>query len=218
MEKIILNFIFNEKEIKLQCNKNEYMKDIFKRYLKIIEKDIKDVYFLFNGNIINKELKLDEINGIKNNNKIIVSEIKEREQDKNKDNKKHIKDIICPICSESCIINFDDYKIKLNQCKNGHEMSNILFNEFKDVQNINESKLKCCICNKSKLEIPYNKLYKCCNCNFYLCPICKLEHNKVNNEHIIIDYELKNYLCNIHGEKYISYCQNCNKDLCYLII
>ena len=44
-----------------------------------------------------------------------------------------------------------------------------------------------------------NQLYKCCNCNNF-CPICKLNHNK---DHKLIDYKLKNYLCNMHGEKYI---------------
>jgi hypothetical protein len=44
-----------------------------------------------------------------------------------------------------------------------------------------------------------------------ICPLCKLKHEK---DHILIDYELKNYSCNIHGEKYISYCETCNKNLC----
>ena len=47
----------------------------------------------------------------------------------------------------------------------------------------------------------------------YLYLICKQNHDKA---HIIIDYELKNYLCNIHGEKYTSYCSQSLKNLCNL--
>ena len=187
---IILNFIFNGEKLKMQCKKDDYMKDIFKKYSLKIGKDIKDIYFLFNGGQINEELKLKEINGIDNNNAILVDEIRDKNQNKKEENKKQSNDIICPICSESCIINFDEYKIKLNQCNNGHEISNILFNEFKDTQIINESKIICNKCNKSKSEISHNKLYKCCNCHIYLCPICKLKHNNENKDHIIIDYRL----------------------------
>ena len=42
-------------------------------------------------------------------------------------------------------------------------------------------------------------------------PICKSKHAK---SHIIIDYDSKNYTCFIHGERYTSYCQDCNKNIC----
>ena len=35
------------------------------------------------------------------------------------------KDIICPKCGEVCLINFNNYKIKLYECKNNHETNNI---------------------------------------------------------------------------------------------
>ena len=38
------------------------------------------------------------------------------------------KDIICPKSKELCLINFDDYKIILKDCKNKHE-NIILINE-----------------------------------------------------------------------------------------
>ena len=207
MDDLILNFIFEGQILKMQCKKNECMKEIFKKYATKIGKQINNIYFLANGNKINEELKLEEIKDINN---ILVNEMKEEKQDKIIDNKKQSKDIICPICSESCIINFDEYKIILKQCDNKHEISNLLLNEFYDSQMINESKIVCHKCNKSKLEISYNQLYKCCDCNINICPICKLDHK----DHIVIDYKLKNYLCNKHGEKYISYCKDCYKNLC----
>ena len=44
-----------------------------------------------------------------------------------------------------------------------------------------------------------------------LCPLCSSNHD---NTHNIIDYDLKNYICEIHNDKYISYCKNCKKNLC----
>jgi len=46
-----------------------------------------------------------------------------------------------------------------------------------------------------------------------LCPMCRANHEK---NHTLIDYELKNYLCDKHGEKFISHCMKCNKNLCDL--
>jgi len=51
------------------------------------------------------------------------------------------------------------------------------------------------------------------SCKINICPICKSKNNK---DHILIDYDSKNYLCNAHGEKYILYCKDCNKNLCDL--
>ena len=36
-----------------------------------------------------------------------------------------------------------------------------------------------------------------------------------NEDHDIIKYEDKNYICNIHNERYISYCRKCNQNLCF---
>ena len=38
------------------------MNDIFKKYRNKINKEIKDIFFLYNGNIINEDLKLEQIN------------------------------------------------------------------------------------------------------------------------------------------------------------
>ena len=42
-----------------------------------------------------------------------------------------------------------------------------------------------------------------------LCPLCKSNYdNKLN----IINYELKNYICDIHNKEYISYFEECKKN------
>ena len=63
------------------------------------------------------------------------------------------------------------------------------------------------------METFENQFFKCCNCNINLCPLGKLNHNK---NHIIVNYELKNYFCNNHGERYISYCKECSDNFCDL--
>ena len=47
-----------DQKSKLMERRNEFMKDIFSKYSEIINKNIKDIYFLYNGNKINEENKL----------------------------------------------------------------------------------------------------------------------------------------------------------------
>ena len=117
--------------------------------------------------------------------------------------KNKLKKLICPTCGENCRIKIKDYKIKLFGCKNNHEINNILLEEFNFTQNLNEFKIRCNNCN--------NYFFKCINCNQNLCYFCKLIHNK---EHKIINYEKKDYICNIHNESLISYCNECKTNIC----
>ena len=82
-----------------------------------------------------------------------------------------------------------------------------------DFQKINEKKIICKFCQNNKLEAYNNKFYICCKCNINLCPLCKSSHDK---KHIIIDYENKNIFCNQHGERYIIYSKDNNKNICDL--
>ena len=60
-----------------------------------------------------------------------------------------------------------------------------------------------------------NIFYKCYNCNINLCPLCKSNHvKKYDKTHIVKDYDLKNYFCNEHDERFILYCKDCNKHIC----
>ena len=213
MDDVSIDFDYLGNTIKIQCKRNEYMKDIFKRYLIKITKDINDVFFMCNGNKINEELKLEDINNKDIEIKILVYDINEKNIENKEEKSKEYKDIICPECRNICIINIKDYKIILNECINKHSTENILLDEYNNLHNNNKINIVCSKCNKTKNEIFKNKLFKCCKCGINLCPICKSKHNE---DHILIDYELKNYLCNVHGEKYILYCKECNKNLCDL--
>ena len=52
--------------------------------------------------------------------------------------------------------------------------------------------------------------YRCNECKKNLCITCQNKHNK---EHKCINYDDKNYMCNIHNEKYNSFCNKCNKNI-----
>jgi len=151
MDEMSLDFIYNEDLIKIQCKRNEYIKDIFKRYLFKINKDINDVYFIYNGNKLNEELMLEEINNKDKEIKILVSDI----NDKNNENRiklNQYKEIICPECGDACLIDIKDYKITLNKCINKHNIEYILLDEFNNLKKNNKLNILCNNCNKNKNE------------------------------------------------------------------
>jgi len=213
MDDIQLIFLFQGSSIIIQCKRYDRMYDIFQKFTSKVNIDMKDIYFLYKGDVIRKELKVEDI---VDKEDYKVNFLVEEYDDDIKDDilLKQSKDVICPQCKEICIINFKDYyQINLDNCINGHCYTNILLEEFYDLQKINESEILCKNCNNNKMEAFNNKFFKCCNCNINLCPLCKQSHNKNDK---IIDYELKDYYCNNHGEKFIIYCEECRKNLCNL--
>ena len=94
-EKVII--IYNDIKTILLCSMNEAMKDILKKYGTKIKKDINELYFIYDGNEINKEKKYKEIiNNIDkdknemiilayNINNYIIGEIEINEDNINKD-------------------------------------------------------------------------------------------------------------------------------------
>ena len=88
--------------------------------------------------------------------------------------------IICPQCKENSRIIIDNYKFSFNGCKNGHIINNILINDFKTTQFIDERKIICKICNKINANNSYNNIYLCLKCNQNLCESCKSIHDKTH--------------------------------------
>ena len=214
MAEVKIVFIHNGQNETIECKKNEYMLYIYKRYVMKIQGDLKKLFFLCNGSMINPEVKLEQI--LQKDETIINMIVLDLDNDEdNKINLKQSKDIICPICNEICFIYLNDYKITFSNCNNGHRFTKIMFNEFFDFQKIDESKIICDKCmgvdKNKKSEVSNNLFYKCLICNINLCPLCKDKHDKM---HLIINYDFKNYICNEHGERYISSCKDCMKDLC----
>ena len=180
----------------IQTNKYEKMKYIFQKYIEKTKIDINSIYFIYSGNNINKELSFEEIinneDKMKNKMNILVNE----------KNIVKSKEIICPKCNESIKMYIEDYNIFLYECKNGHEIDNILFDEFEETQKIDISKIKCDECKKNnKIN---NNFYMCNKCKKNICQKCKNNHDKTHN---IIDYDNKNYICDKHNERYSLYCK-----------
>ena len=214
MDEVKIIFTYNGNNETIECKRNEYMLDIYKRYVMKIQIELKRLYFLCNGSLIYPEEIVNNI--IKKDAKIMNMIVYELENDEdNEISLKQSKDIICPICNEICLINLNDYKITFSNCKNGHRFTKIMIDEFFDFQKIDESKIICDKCvgedKKRKSEVSDNLFYKCYTCDINLCVLCKNNHDK---KHIIINYDNKNYLCKEHGGRYISYCKECMKDLC----
>ena len=208
------NVIFNYQglETKIQCNKEDKMKDICNNFANKTGLDINLIYFLYDGKILNLELTFNQLKNLyakdKNEMKILVQKFKSTLII----NDTESKEIICSECKENCKIQISDYKIKLYDCKNNHEINNILLDEYKNTQNINESNIICNICNKQNKNKTYEKrFYICLICKKNICPLCSSIHDK---NHKIIDYDRKNYICLNHNELYISYCNKCKINLC----
>ena len=211
-ENIKVKYNFQGQQVEIKCKRSEYIKDIIKQYAKNLEKGLENIYFLYKGNIINKEMKIEEmIKSEENELQILVYELEN--DDKKEEKLKDSEGFICPSCKEMCFFNISDYKIYLNNCKNNHCFSNLILNGFNELQKVDESKIECHKCKQNKMETTNNKFYLCIDCNNNLCPLCKSSHNK---NHKIIDYEMKNYYCHRHEERFISYCNRCNVNLCDL--
>ena len=210
-------FIFDKEKTVIECSNDDYIDDICNKFIKKINARKNEIIFLYKGKIINQNIKINKYINKKylKNNKINIFCIKIKYISKKKllYNKNKLKEIICPQCNEICKIKFDDYKIILFECKNNHKLNSIEFENFIETQNIGKSKVKCNNCNKIEETTKYDEYYICLKCNENLCIFCKEKHDK---EHNIIKYEDKNYICNMHIERYISYCNKCNKNLIYV--
>ena len=211
LSNVIVNCIYNGKEIQIQSKRNETMKTIFQKCSFKIKNDLSNLCFLCNGNQIDQESNLEDINNIDNEINILVYDLNNEEDNKKREEDNKNKNIICPKCGECAVLNIQNYKINLSKCDNGHNVINLSLDEFNNSQKIYESELICKECNKNKGEVFEKKFFRCCTCKISLCPICKLKHDK---NHLIIDFDLRNYKCNIHGEKFISFCKECSKNLC----
>ena len=212
-----ITFHFNGSKINVQCNLEEKMKNICEKFSMKSGVDINSLIFLYSGKQIDLNLKLkDQVNKSNLESKEISTLVFKKNESnlikENNNSKTLSKELICPTCGENCLMGIKDYKIKLFGCINGHETNDILLDEFNSTQNIDELKIVCNFCKEGNKANSFNKqFYKCITCSKNICVLCKSKHD---NNHKIIDYDKKNYICNIHGEILISYCKQCRRNLC----
>ena len=200
---------------KIHCNINNKMKDIINKFLlqTNMQNDYNKLQFLYNGSDINYELSFfeqaNEQDKIKKRMKIMVNKIEENKIIL----KQHLsKDLICPECIESALIEIKDFKLTFYGCKNNHKVDNFLLNEFEETQMIDLNSIICHICYKNyKSDTHNNEFYLCNTCNKNICPLCLPNHDK---KHKIINYDDKNYVCKKHNEMFVNYCKTCKEDIC----
>ena len=205
-----IKFTFEGNEFYLVSDLNEKMENIFKKFCKKQSIDINLLSFSYQKEKINGELTLEQFLKSKEKRKIniFVSKV-----EKNKNNKNIIsvnnQRILCPLCTESILIMIKNYKITLYNCKNGHKVTNILLDEYKEIQHLTQSDIVCNKCQKKNLI--QNLFYRCLSCKMNLCINCCEKHNKSHN---IIDYEDKFQKCENHNMHYLSVCRDCKLNLC----
>ena len=198
---IVIKFIYENNQLEKICNdQNQLIIHILLEYSSIINKDIKELYFIYNG----KKLSFKNNEKIKNlkNNNIIINILNLNKKEENKE----LNQIICPECKEMGIINFDENKIIIN-CINKHNIIYYSINKF--MKNLIINELKCNICNNDKYL--YNDKFYFCSCKQYICPLCVKIHDKNHN---IIEYNNRFYKCFNHNNNFIPYCDFCNINLC----
>ena len=198
MSKIIFLYENNKKEMILEY---EYsLKELLKKYLSLIDQKQKDILFLYKG----KELSLQSNNIILNDKKNIISVINLNK--KKNDNETNY--ILCPKCSNLQFLNINEDKISMTNCINKHKYLDLSINNFIKTQN--ELIVKCSICNNNKLL--YNNNFYICSCGKNICKLCMENHNI--KSHINIKYSKRYYTCNIHDKILLSFCYDCNQNLC----
>ena len=210
-----VEFIYNEDKYVVQCNKEDKMKDIINKFMNKLGKTLKNIFFLYNGQIINEELSFSRCANSLDRSRNYMNVLALESQSSNDTLECLIKSdyIICPVCGEHANISIVNFKITISGCKGGHETKNIQFNEFIKTQYIDQSKIKCDKCKCLKSETNENKFYTCYTCKLNLCPICYDSHGK---SHVIKNYEENQFYCQQHFDSYLNYCTNCKKDICSL--
>ena len=208
-----VSLIFKGVETIIQCNIKEQIKKLNKKYEVKTGQNISELYLIYNANILNQNLTFNDVineeDRKSNTMRILIDE----------DNKailkekiKKSKEIICPKCHENIFVEINEYKINLFNCKKNHNKNDILLKEFENLQNIDISKIKCNECkNKNMSETYNNTFYKCISCKKNLCPLCKSNHEQ---NHEIIKYNKKNYICEKHNNYFVKYCEDCKSNLC----
>ena len=208
------NFAFKGLSYIILWQSEDKMEEIFKKFATKAQIEINRIYFIYNGNKIDEKLKMNQIiNKIDQSRETINILANEINQSTIIEKSFKSKEIICPNCFNNILININDYKITLYNCKNNHTINNISLKDYENTQNIDISKIICNKCKKNKSQVFKNEFYICLNCTENLCSLCKSIHDQ---NHKIINYEDKNNYCGNDKDIFIKYCCKCNKNVCML--
>ena len=207
MAEVIFNY--EEKETIIKCNKDAKMKDIINDYLKQTKKSEKDLYYIYKENEVYDGFtffeQANEFDKIRKRMNITVNK-----KDDNKEiNKLLSKEIICPECKENSFLNIKDFNFNLFGCKKNHKINNLSLYKFEDSQKLDNSNNSCSQCKIN--NISSEEFFVCYTCNKKICSKCRENHD---NNHEVIKYNDRNFICKSHNKKFKKYCKSCNEDLC----
>ena len=207
-----IKFKYRQENIIIQCLKNDLMKNIISRYETKSGLSANEFNFLYNGNKINPNLTLSQINDKDHEILILVTSI---ENEKNENQKKISDYIKCAQSLEPAILEFsNDYKVSLTDGKN--RTQKIRLKEYSKTQIVDENQIKCSNCTNIKAQAYQSNFFYCFECDKNLCPVCQSLHKEHKN---IVNYSVKYFRCSFHKDKeFISYCLDCNKNLCIFCI
>ena len=198
----------------IQCQEDQKMSEIFNSFAFKANISENEISYSYNGKVLSqndKNLTFIQIANTmdKERKKMNILVIKIEKQP---EMIIRSKNIICPECNRDIKMKINNrYNIDLYGCINNHKFNNISINEFERTQMINITKIKCVNCGDNKSNTYNNIFYKCNECKIDICPRCQLKHDK---NHIIIDYDKINFICNKHGESFVNYCKKCKKNIC----
>ena len=102
-----INFDYKTNKLLVQCNPNEQMEDVFKRF-KNKAQTTENLIYLFGGNNINGSTSVSQFIGANydpNNPPLVVAQ--SIDDPNKKDSLFKSKYIICPVCKQSCIIKME---------------------------------------------------------------------------------------------------------------
>ena len=208
-----IEFNYNEYIREVHCDYFETIRSVCKRYAKKSNLDVNALGFIYLGKELNYELNFAQTAAdIDKNRKIMTVFVVDKYLDEF--NVSKAREIICPECFDSALLEIKKFNINIYDCQNGHQAGNFLLDEIEESQLIDLTQIKCEICKIYSRGYTYrNQFYRCNTCKKNLCPICELRHDKT---HRIINYDRKNYVCQEHNKSYHSYCKNCKINMCVL--
>ena len=188
-------------------NGDENIINIFRNYSSLINVKLEDLIFFYQGKklVITNDIKLKNFK--RNTIRLLVINLNFKIEEIYEP-----KQIICPKCKNLCLFKLNEDKISTNNCIKMDNIPLLEIPKFIKSQNFHEDKIICdeCFNNKSFYN---NKFYKC-HCNKNICPLCIDKHSKYHKKNNHIEYYGQFYKCYLHNNLYISYCNDCHKNLC----
>ena len=171
--------------------------------------DLRDYIFIYNDKIINKDLTIGQIRKNPSDTNIVIK-VSQRS-----------KIMKCPIHNgDTCFIKLENYGVKFFGCRKGHNPEIRPFDDYETSQKLNYNAIICHQCGRTQ-KSDRREFYKCLKCSedfkksIYYCEDCSNTHAEgVGEEHKIVKYSQKNYICSMHYKDFSSYCIRCKRDLC----